>query len=217
MRKKNALTLALILTAAATSACLSNDEKAARRACALDVAGDYTEVRAEGIATGTLAVANETDKNDVKLTFARGALYDGEQPFLDRLANDADKEALLASVVLGEGKNELREELAGGENISSDFGSSSELDVLASELPAVASVEGAEDPKLRYSLALGIENGSDELKGTLTVTFSEQRPNATDDTKELHTEVEAFPVVFKRPAILEAAQSDECKAIVDGE
>lgn len=217
MHKKNALTLALILTAAATSACLSDDEKAARRACALDVAGDYSEVRAEGITAGTLSVTNESDKNDVKVTFARGALYDGEQAFLDRLADPADKEALLASVVLGEGTNDLRDEISGGENISSDFGGSSELDVQATELPAVASVEGAEDPKLRYSLALGIENGSDELKGSLTVTFLEQRPNATDDSKELHTETESFPVVFKRPTVLEAEQSDECKAIVDGE
>ena len=217
MLKKNALALALILTAVATSACLSNEEKAARRACALDVAGDYTEVRPEGVTAGTLAVANESDKNDVKLTYTRGALYDGEQVFLDRLADPADKEALVASVVLGEGTNEVRDELSGGENISSDFGGSSELDVQAVERPAVASVEGAEDPKLRYALALGIENGSDELKGTLTVTFSEQRPNATDDTKQLHTEDETFPVVFKRPTILEAEQSAECKAIVDGE
>lgn len=217
MLNNNALALSLILSAVATTACLSDDEIAARRACALDVAGDYSESRPDGVAAGTLAVANESDKNDVKLTFVRGALYEGEQAFLDRLADPADVAALSESVVLGEGDNQLRDELSGGENISSDFGGSSELDVQATELPAVASVAGAEDAKLRYSLALGIENGSDELKGTLTVTFSEQRPNATDDTKQLHTEDETFAVAFKRSTILEAEQSDECKAIVDGE
>lgn len=217
---KNAGNVGLILTVllvASTSACLSDEEKAARAACALDVAGEYVELRDEGIEAGGLLVENETDKNDVKLTFTRGALYEGEQAFLDRLAADEDKAGLAALVTLGEGDSEVRRELEGGENVSTDFGSSSELRVSATERDALPSVEGALEPKVRYELALGIENGSDELKGLLTITFSERRPNATNDNEELHVENMTANVTFKRPTLLEAEQSEECKEIVDGD
>lgn len=218
MHMKNAGSAALILSlVGSTVACISEEEKAARAACALDVAGDYTEVRPEGVEAGALVITNETDKNDVKLEFTRGALYEGEQAFLDRLASEDDKAAIVAALTLGEGDSEIRRELVGGENVSTDFGSSSELEVSATEREALPSVEGALDPKVKYSLALGIENGSDELKGTLTITFSERRPNATDDEEELHIEDMRAEVSFKRPAVLEAEQSEECKEIVDGD
>jgi len=71
---------------------------------------------------------------------------------------------------------------------------------------------------VRYSLQLGIDNGSDALKGSLTVTFSEKRPKVTSDDEEIHTESKAFPISFQRDAgVLQQDQSDECKAVVDGQ
>src|SRR5207253_10270169 len=94
-------TIAALTVAVACTACLSEAEKKARRDCALDVKGDYTEVRTDGAQAGGLHIDDESSKNDVMATFTRGALYDGEQPFIDRLASADDKTAVKTSLVLG--------------------------------------------------------------------------------------------------------------------
>ena len=214
---KNVGTITIILMLAITSACVSEQEKTARRACALDVSGDYGEVRPAGTAAGTLAVADESDKTDVKLTYTRGALYDGEQAFIDRIASADDKAAVTAGLTFGLGDDAITRDLVGGENISDDFGQSSKVGVSALALAATPSEPDATDAKVRYSVSLAIANGSDELKGALTATFEENRPDATSGDKKLHTEIKSFDVVFKRAGgVLDEEQSAECKAAVDG-
>jgi hypothetical protein len=153
----------------------------------------------------------------VKLAFARGALYDGEQAFIDRLANDDDKTAIAASLDFGVGDDAVTRDLVGGQNISDDFGASSKVDVNATGFDALPSVDGATDARVTYALDLVIENGSDQLSGNLHVTFQENRPNATSGDKELHSEAKDFAVVFKRADVLQQDQSPECKDIVDGQ
>lgn len=195
--------------AAATTGCLSDEEIEQRRKWAFDLAGEYDEVRGEGVAAGALLVENQRDKNDVKLTFTRGTLYDGEQAFVDLLLNDADKAAVAAAVTFGEGDDDFVEGFTGGENVSKDFGKSSSVGVAAAAFGAKPGVEGAEESKLRWTLSLGIENGSDELKGRLEVEFSEMRPKASDPAeKELHVEREGFDVLFRRAA--GPIESDVC-------
>ncbi len=215
---KNVGIIAFILSLAAGTGCVSEQEKQARRACALDVSGDYSEVRPDGVAAGSLTAENESDKTDVKLAFTRGALYDGEQAFIDRLANDDDKSAVAAALDFGVGNDPVARDLVGGQNISDDFGASSKVSVSAPGMAALPSVEGATDAKVEYALDVAIENGSDQLTGNLRVTFEENRPNATSGDKELHTESKDFAVVFQRAAgVLQQDQSQECKDIVDGQ
>ena len=214
---QSALLVGVVGACASLSGCLSDDEKKARAACALDVSGDYDEVRPAGTTAGKLVVTNESDKTDVQLAFTRGAIYDGEQAFIDRLKNDADKTAVTASLTLGTGDDKIARGLAGGQNISDDFGASSKVSVAGSALEALPSVDGATDASMTYSLDVVIDNGSDEMKGTLHVTFTEKRPQATSDDEELHSESKDFAVIFKRAGgVLEQEQSAECKDIVDG-
>ena len=218
----NIASISFILAAAAlgvVTGCVSEQEKVARRACALDVAGDYGESRPAGTTAGSLTVSDESSKNDVKLVFTRGALYDGEQTFIDRFKNDADKTAVKASLDLGTGDDQITDDLVGGQNISDDFGNSSKIGVGAPDFEATPIVAGATDAKVHYRVALSIQNGTDLLLGKLTVTSQENRPKAggAAGETELFSESKAFDVSFKRGAgVLKADQSDECKAAVDG-
>jgi hypothetical protein len=124
MKNQSSIRLLLLVAtvAAVVTACVSEREKEVRRSCAFDLAGSYTEVRADGIAAGGLTITNETDKNDVKVVFARGALYDGESAMVDLLTNEADRTTVTTAIELGAGLDALVTEFAGGQNVSTDLG-----------------------------------------------------------------------------------------------
>lgn len=206
----------LALSAIATG-CLSKEELEARRQWAYDLSGGYDEVRPEGTEAGSVEIVNEEDKNDVKLVFTRGALYDGEQAYLDRIADEAKREALAAELVLGEGDSQFIDSTLGGENISDNFGQSSEVHVSSERFEATPGVEGATESELYYRVALEIENGSDELKGKLYIRLSERRPDPTEadpDRTAIHVEDEEFAIVLKRKD--GPIEGDVCEECLEG-
>lgn len=205
------------LALSVTAGCLSDEEKEARRAWAYDLSGDYTEVRDEGVSAGTVVIENEQSKNDIKITFTRGDLYEGEQAYLDLVAEEAEWTALLETLVLGAGESNVTEELIGGENISDNFGESSKLAVSSEEYGATPKIEEATEATVHYSISAEILNNSDELRGTLTIHYKDRRPSTEPDAEEgervLHTENEAFNVVLKRVAgPIEGDVCDDCKS-----
>lgn len=205
-----------------TVGCLSDEEKEARRAWAYDLSGEYTEVRDDGVEAGSLLIENESSKNDIKVTFTRGALYEGEQAFFDLIKDEGTRAELVEKIVIGAGQDELRDGLVGGENISDNFGESSKFVVASAKYEATAKLEEATDAKVYWSLSAEIQNQSDELRGSLSVFYQDKRPkNWADEEAEegdgdervLHTETESFPIVFKRDAgPIEGQVCDDCKS-----
>lgn len=194
--------------------CLSDDEKKARRAWAFDIAGEYDEARdAEG-AGGEVEIINEQDKVDVRVVFRRGELYEGEQAWLDLIADDDRRAEVAAEIVLGEGLNSIEYDLVGGENISDDFGKSSTVTVSGPKIDVTPKSDDATDGKLHYMLKATIDNGSAELRGTLSLHYSDRRPDGDtedDDDTELHIETESFDIVLeRRDGPLEAPLCDDC-------
>lgn len=186
---------------AVTSGCLSEEEKEARRAWAYDISGEYDETREEGVDPGQVTISNETSKNDIQISFIRGALYAGEQEYIDLIADEDERALVVAELVLGEGESEARETLVGGENISDNFGESSKLSVGGPSFDATPKLEGATDAKISYAISAEIVNASDELRGTLTVRYQDRRPDPDDaEETELHSESESFDIVLKRRA-----------------
>lgn len=186
---------------AVASGCLSEEEKEARRAWAYDISGEYDEAREEGVEAGEVTITEESSKNDIKITFVRGAIYAGEQEYIDLIADDDERALVVAELVLGEGESEAQESLVGGENISDNFGESSKLSVGGPSFDATPKLEGATDAKVSYAMSAEILNQSDELRGTLTVRYQDHRPDPDDaEETELHTESESFDIVLKRRA-----------------
>jgi hypothetical protein len=213
MRKSLSSCLVSLFAIASLVGCVSDREKEVRRSCAFDVAGDYSEVRSEGVAVGGLIITNEADKNDVKVVFNRGALYDGESAMVELLANEADRATVSTSLELGAGPDALVTEFAGGQNVSTDIGESSEVTVRSASYAATAQ-DGATDAKLVWELKLTIDNGTDQLTGTLRASFSQEQDNATGNGSTTDVEGESFPVTFARTAgALVAPQGDACAAV----
>jgi hypothetical protein len=211
MMKPHSVALSLVAVAAlaASSGCLSEQEREARRRYAFDLAGEYEEQRE--VAPGVLAIENQADKNDVKAVLTRTALYDGEQAFLDRVKDPAVREALAKGLSFGEGNDDVAQGISGGDNFSKDFGASSELHLGAASLDATPSVEGATDAKVDYAIDLRIDNGTDKLAGTLKLTFREQRPKATSEETEAHSESAEIDVAFTRKAgVIESDRCADC-------
>jgi hypothetical protein len=215
LKTNRILTIFTALTAVAlASGCLSSEELEARRQWAYDLAGEYDEVRTGDATAGSVEVVNEDGKNDVKLVYARGDLHTGEQEYIDRVADETERAALAAELIIGEGDSALQDRLVGAENYSDDFGESSTIVTSSERFVATPSEEGASDAKVWYSVTLNIVNGSDELRGTLAVHFEERRPDPTDedpDNTELEIESERFDLVLKRRAgPIEAEVCIEC-------
>lgn len=205
-----------------TVGCLSDEEKEARRAWAYDLSGDYTEVRDEGVRAGAVVIENETSKNDIKVTFTRGDLYEGEQAYVDLIKDEAARAEVVETLVIGAGESELTESLVGGENISDNFGESSRFAISSSSFEATPKIDEATDAKVYWNLSAEILNNSDELKGTLVVHYSDRRPSsdpeAEEDARELHTESESFTVLFKRDeGPIEGEVCDDCKSGPSGD
>ncbi len=206
----------LLSLVSVTAGCLSDEEKEARRAWAYDLSGSYDESRAEGTAAGSVEIENETSKNDIKVTFTRGALYDGEQAYLDLVEDEEQRGALLETLVIGAGESELIDGFVGGENISDNFGESSTIGIVSQRYDATPKLEDATDAEVYYSLNAEIVNLSDELRGTLTIHYQDHRPSADEgeegaDETELHTESERFDILFKRAAgPIEGEVCDDC-------
>lgn len=197
-----------------SSACLSEEEKEARRAWAYDLSGEYDEAREDAVVAGSVVIENETSKNDIAVTFTRGALYAGEQAYVDLVVDEEERAALVAELILGQGESPVQEDLTGGENISDNFGESSKFSVRSEELDATAKLEGATDAKVHYTMSAEIVNLSDELRGTLTIHYQDRRPKADaegESETELHTEQETFDVLLKRVAgPIEGEVCDNC-------
>lgn len=224
-----ALLVAAIAALPLTVGCLSEEEKEARRAWAYDLSGEYTEVRQEGVRAGALLIENESSKNDIKVTFTRGELYEKEQELFDLIQDEAKRAQLAETLIIGEGKDELREEFIGGENISDNFGESSKLFVTSDKYEANAKLETAREARVYWTLSAEIVNESDELRGILTIHYQDSRPKnwadegaevapgndeegEEEDKRVLHTEAEPIPVVFKRNAgPIEGEVCDDCK------
>ena len=186
---------------AVTSSCVSGAELDARRKFAFDLAGAYTEQRSDGQTPGTLQIDNKSDKTDVKLTLTRTALYAGESDILAHVVNPDQVTAIGKGLVFGEQDDSLVAALVGGTNISDDFGSSSKLAVVTQSFAAKPSVTGATDSVVDYTFNLAINNGSDQLTGTLKASFHETQPDPSKAgaTKAFHDD-HTINVVFTRTA-----------------
>jgi hypothetical protein len=186
---------------AVTSSCVSGAELEARRKFAFDLSGAYSEQRGDAQTPGSLQIDNKSDKTDVKLTFARTVLYAGESDILAHLASADDATAIRKGFVLGEQDDALVASLVGGTNISDDFGASSKLAVATKSFTAKPSVTGATDSVVDYTFDIAIQNGSDQLTGTLNASFHETQPDASKAgaTKGFHDD-RTFNVTFTRVA-----------------
>ncbi|MCP4498613.1 MAG: hypothetical protein GY822_01430 [Deltaproteobacteria bacterium] len=194
------------------SACLSKEEVAARRAWAFDVEGSYTQEDLD--ANGALQIENESDKNEVVLRFTRGDLFAGEEDITSRISDDTQRTQWLEQATLGLGESQLWGAFAGGENISRDFGASSEVWVGSEAVVLSGSTTEATDASFRAYTHLQIDNGSDVLDGTFTYVVTERRPDPTADEPDrtrIFTETERFDIRFTRDdGILDAEKCDNC-------
>ena len=180
-RQMRPIVVAALLTLATTAGC-ADAVRDARRADAFDVAGRYAS------ADGELEIANEADKNDVRLTLTRDAATASEEPFAARLiAGDPRK------LELGRGRDSLRTEIDGGENVSFDGGHTSTIQVTGLDVPATPTRPDATDARLRWSVLL-VANEEGALAGALRLSSIERRPRAGEvdgfSTESEHIDVD---------------------------
>lgn len=190
----SALTFAA--TVVSSIGCLSDAELDARQEWAFDLEGTYTAETDE-----TLQVVNEDDKNNVIVEITRGDISEDESAFLDRLTNEDDRSALLEKVVLGD-EARLGEaivaEIRGGENVSKDFGETSEIEVYTGKFAATPINSDASNAQVEYRATLTIANGSADLTGILRVIQTETR--GSGDEEETLTEDLEIALSFTRDA-----------------
>jgi hypothetical protein len=155
----------------------AEDPRPNRRATAIDVAGTWREQAPEG-AGASLHIDNEDGVNDVVATLTGRTVADAEAAALARVPSPGHRAALVATLVLGAGRDAVREETDGGENVSFDGGATTTVQVQGAPVPVTPSTPEARDAVLSWALRL--DGDDDALAGTLAVLVSEIAPRPGD-------------------------------------
>lgn len=155
----------------------AEDPRPARRATAIDVAGDWREVH-DGGTGALLRLDNEEGLTDVIATLRDRTVTADEAAALARVPSPELRAALAQSLTLGAGRDVVREETDGGENVSFDGGVTTTLQLRSAPVPVAASTTAARDATLAFALRL--DGDADSLAGTLAVLVSEVVRRAGD-------------------------------------
>jgi len=155
----------------------ADDPRPLRRAAAIDVAGAWQEVREAG-PDATLVIANEGDINNVVATLRDRTIGDAEAAALGRVPSPTQRDGLVVELELGAGRDAVREETDGGENVSFDGGETTTLQLRSAPVPIAASSTEAQDATLAWALRL--DGDAAGLAGTLAVLMSERVPRTGD-------------------------------------
>lgn len=153
----------------------AEDPRPARRATAIDIAGSW---RAPDTGVPSLQIEREDGVNDVVATLRDRTIGEAEATALARVTSPELRAARVATLVLGAGRDAVREETDGGENVSFDGGATTTLQVQGAPVPVTPSTPRARDAVLSWALRL--DGDDDELAGTLAVLVSEIVPRPGD-------------------------------------
>jgi hypothetical protein len=144
------------------------DERAAWRADALDVSGQW-QLTSPTIADADVDIRIETDVNDISAVLRRGgdptAVSADEADVIGRLQGANDRLLARSALELGTGIDAVRTELVGGENVSFDGGVTATVDIVSG---AYAASTDGDDSLVRWGLSL--TGDTDALAGVLFVT-----------------------------------------------
>ena len=173
-----------------------DDLRPQRRAAAIDIAGTWHEVR-DSASGASLAIVNERGITDVRVTLQGRTIEDDEAAALDRVPSATQRMALVTELELGVGRDAVREETDGGENVSFDGGETTTLQVRSAPVTVVAS--SAEARNATLSWALHLNGDASALAGSLAVLVSEEVPRVGDvDGFARTTERTEMPLRFVR-------------------
>ena len=167
------------------SACLSDEEKQARRDNAYDISGKYQTVEESEIQF-SFEVTNESGKHDIFVTFNRiTPLTDEERELLSKLKQDhnlSDETILAQPTQITFGKDSasatLNHYFKGGDNISDDFGKSNRFYVCSNDSLEYKSNKQEADKKditleIRYCLTGRVKKESKKIiEGQLILNAS---------------------------------------------
>lgn len=156
----------------------AEDPRPARRATAIDVAGTWLEERDDALPGATARVDNEDGIVDVVFTLHDRTVGASEAALLARLPSSTDRATLVERLTLGAGRDLVREETDGGENVSFDGGRTTTVQVRSAPVPIAASSPSAREATLGFALRLDGDDVS--LEGLLTVLVSEVVPRVGD-------------------------------------
>jgi hypothetical protein len=186
------LWLALVAVAGACG----EDPRVARRATAIDVAGAWQEQRGDGLAGAAVVIGNEADKNDVVVSLTGRVVDAAEAGALALVIDPATRDALADTLVLGEGRDAVREETDGGENVSFDLGETTTVQVVGVPVQVTASSPSARDASLGWALRL--RGSGQQLDGLLDVFVREEqpRPGDVDGFTLVTTQIASIPLTL---------------------
>ena len=154
------------------SACISEEEKQARRDNVYDLSGEYqTQVDSE--IQFSFEVTNESGKHDIFVTLNRTTpLTDEERELLSKLKQDHNlsDETIFnqpTQITFGKGSS-IVSYFEGGDNISDDFGKSSRFHVCSSDKPEYKSNKQEADKEditleIRYCLTGSVKKESKQI------------------------------------------------------
>ena len=154
------------------SACVSEEERQARRDNVYDLSGKYQTVEDSEIQF-SFEVTNESGKHDIFVTLNRTTpLTDEERELLSKLKQDHNlsDETIFnqpTQITFGKGSS-IVSYFEGGDNISYDFGKSSRFHVCSSDNPEYKSNKQEADKKdiilkIRYCLTGSVKKESKEI------------------------------------------------------
>ncbi len=158
------------------SACASEAEKEERRENSFDLSGDYKTSSAKGSELDmNLQIQNESGRHNIVAYVERLNLISAKEIALLK-AQGINHETVSAhfknKLVLGKGSDGYR--LDGGDNISTDFGESSQFHVCTDPLKYNAEYE------LYYCVSGTALKSSKTMKGNLSLQWHRQRPVTVD-------------------------------------
>ena len=153
--------------------CASQEEKQERKQNAFDLSGQYASTKHSETKL-SLSISNETGRHDVLVKAKRNGLTEEEVDFFqnNNIAIQKVRNHFGNSFVIGKGEQNT---LEGGENVSKDFGDSSELKVYSKEVPL------SDNRYLEYWLQGTIHKDDFVLKGTLSAKVYRKKQNNQGD------------------------------------
>lgn len=170
--------LVIVCVALAVPVGCSEDPRVARRATALDVAGRWQVVSGDDVVGATVTIVNEADKNDVAVTVTGRAVAAAEAEALARVIDAQQQEALVDTVVLGAGRDGIREETDGGDNVSFDLGTTTTVQVTSAPVPVTPVASTTRAATLTWTLRL--DGTPPQLDGALDLNLVEEQPRVGD-------------------------------------
>jgi len=176
----------------ALSACASKEEKKARRENAFDITGTYNTSKSQGSEVNmTFEIQQESSRSDIVIYLKRNnEMSAREKQFLQNQGLDALKvqQHFEGTLVLGRGYN--KGDLDGGENVSKDFGESSEFFICSD------GYRYNSEYVVKYCLSGTQKKSEKYMKGGLILSWTRQREIKDKDGKPISTEVSTNQTVL---------------------